>query len=80
MAKDVYLVTGNNFGATIDVKLNGQPISGTDSAGADIHNSQLHVSMAQLYRIVSSPNYSPDMTVELHVPAGVQLNTFTFGG
>jgi cytochrome c biogenesis protein CcdA/thiol-disulfide isomerase/thioredoxin len=79
-ARDVYLVTGNDTTATIGVKLNGKPISDTSSAGADITSSQLHVSMAQLYHIVHFQQYQPDATVELTVPAGVQLNTFTFGG
>ncbi len=80
MAKDVYLVTGNNASGTIGVMLNGQPISSTGSAGGDVSDSKVNVSMAQLYKLVHFSSYNADATVELHVPAGVQLNTFTFGG
>lgn len=78
-AKDIYLVTGSNAQGSIEVRLDGQPISQTKSAGADIKDSKLQVSMAQLYKIVHFQDYNPDVTVELHVPAGIQLNTFTFG-
>ncbi|MDB5176613.1 MAG: cytochrome biosis protein transrane region [Candidatus Saccharibacteria bacterium] len=79
-AKDVYLVTGSNAMGTIDVSVNDKSVSTTKFAGSDIKNSQLNVSMAQLYKIVNFGSYNSDATVELHVPAGVQLNTFTFGG
>lgn len=79
-AKDVYLVTGNNTNATIGVKLNGKPVSESGNAGTDITSSQLHASMAQLYHIVHFQQYQSDTVIELTVPAGVQLNTFTFGG
>jgi cytochrome c biogenesis protein CcdA len=67
MAKDVYLVTGSNSKGTLTVKVTGLP------------DKQLDVSMAQLYPIAHFDQYQSDLTVELHVPAGVQLNTFTFG-
>ncbi|MDB5183636.1 MAG: hypothetical protein JWO07_317, partial [Candidatus Saccharibacteria bacterium] len=79
MAQDVYLVTGNNKDATLDVKINGKPASDSGSAGDDIKNSQLHVDMAQLYNLAHFSSYNSDATIEIHVPAGVQLNTFTFG-
>ena len=79
-AKDVYLVTGNNTAGVIGVKLNGQPISTTKSAGSDVTNSTVNVVMAQLYKIVHFDSFTGDATVELQVPAGIQLNTFTFGG
>ncbi|USN96719.1 MAG: redoxin family protein [Candidatus Nomurabacteria bacterium] len=80
MASDVYLVTGNNFSGTIDVLLDGRPISETGHAGGNIKDSKLRVNMAQLYKLVHFDKYNADTTVELHVSAGVQLNTFTFGG
>jgi hypothetical protein len=61
------------------VKLNGKPISETGMASSDVTNSQVNVSQARLYSIVKSSSYQPDETVELTVPAGVALNTFTFG-
>lgn len=80
MAKDVYLVTGNDSKGTIDVLLDGKPISETGHAGDDVQDSKLHVHMAQLYKLVHFDRYNADTTIELHVSAGVQLNTFTFGG
>jgi cytochrome c biogenesis protein CcdA/thiol-disulfide isomerase/thioredoxin len=79
-ARDVYLVTGSNANGAIDVSVNDKPISTTQFAGSDIKNSQANVSMAQLYKIVNFGSYNGDATIELHVPVGVQLNTFTFGG
>lgn len=78
-AKDAYMVTGSNTKATIGVTVNGAPISQTKYAGSDIKDSKLDVSMAQLYRIVDFGSFNSDQTIELTVPAGVQLNTFTFG-
>lgn len=78
-AKDVYLVTGSDSKGSIGVTLNGKPISQTKDAGSDIKDSQLSVSMAQLYRVASFDSFTSDATVELTVPAGIQLNTFTFG-
>jgi cytochrome c biogenesis protein CcdA/thiol-disulfide isomerase/thioredoxin len=80
MSKDVYLVTGNNANGVVGVKINGKPASDSGGAGSDVKDSQLNVTMAQLYKIVHFDNFQSDITVELHVPAGVQLNTFTFGG
>lgn len=79
VAKDMYMVTGAGANGAIVVTVNGKPVSQTSFAGRDITNSQVVVSMAQLYRIVDFDRFTPDATVELSVPAGVQLNTFTFG-
>lgn len=78
-AKDMYMVTGSDAKATIGVTLNGTPISQTKSAGSDIKDSMVNVNAAQLYRIVGHESFNKDSTVELTVPAGVQLNVFTFG-
>ncbi|RYX79248.1 cytochrome c biogenesis protein DipZ [bacterium] len=78
-AKDVYMVTGSNTAASIGVTLNGTPIGQTKFAGSDIKDSKLDISMAQLYRIADFGSFNGDQTIELTVPAGVQLNTFTFG-
>jgi cytochrome c biogenesis protein CcdA/thiol-disulfide isomerase/thioredoxin len=78
-AKDVYVVGGASKSSTIGVTLNGTPISQTGDAGSDVHNSQLTMSLPTLYRVVNLPAFSSNDTVELQVPAGVSLNTFTFG-
>ena len=79
-AKEVYLVTGSDAKGSVGVALNGTPIGQTKSSGKDVKDSQVAVTGAQLYRTVSFDKYTPDTTVELTVPDGVQLNTFTFGG
>lgn len=79
-AKDLYFVTANNVDDTsVGVVLNGQPISGTGSAGDDVSDSSITVNQARLYHAVKFSSFQKDGTLELHVPAGVQINTFTFG-
>jgi cytochrome c biogenesis protein CcdA/thiol-disulfide isomerase/thioredoxin len=79
-AKEVYLVTGNaNDNAKITIRLDGVPLSQTTAAGADVKDSSVTVGGAQLYRIIKFDAFSADSTIELSVPAGVQLNVFTFG-
>ena len=78
-AKDMYLVTGSDTGGSIGVTVDGKPVSQTPHAGSDIKDSAVAVTMAQLYKIVRFDSFTADATVELRVPAGVQLNTFTFG-
>lgn len=78
-AKDMYMVTGSDQKGSIGVTLNGKPISQTGKAGDDVKDSTLNVDMAQLYRIAKFDTFTGDATIELTVPAGIQLNTFTFG-
>lgn len=78
-AKEAYVVTGSEQAGNIEITLNGQPISVTKAAGADVTDSIVAVSKAQLYRIVQFNKLELDNTLELHVPSGVQLNVFTFG-
>lgn len=78
-ARDVYLVGGTSSIKKVGVRLNGMPISQTNAAGGDVQNSLLTVSMPQLYKIVHAPAFTHNMTIELSVPAGVSLDSFTFG-
>jgi hypothetical protein len=78
-AKEVYVVTGNEADATIAVTLNGTPISQTQFAGSDVESSGIKISQPTLYRAVQFDRFQKDNTLELRVPAGVQLNVFTFG-
>lgn len=78
-AKDVYLVTGSSMDGTIEVSLDGKPIGQTPYSGSDVNDSKLNVTMAQLYKLVRYDSFKRDSTIELKVPEGVQLNTFTFG-
>lgn len=82
-AKDVYLVGGSQdpkLPQPVGLKLDGKPISTTDSAGADVVDSQVKFGGSRLYRLVSFPTFSKDSTLELTVPDGVEFNAFTFGG
>lgn len=78
-AKDMYLVTGSDVKGAIDITVDGKPVSQTAHAGNDVSDSRVAVTMAQLYKIVRFDTFTSDAVVELSVPAGVQLNTFTFG-
>lgn len=77
-AKDVYVVGGSPDPAQVTVKFNGQPISQTGNAGADVTDSHVQVQLSNLYRIAKFNSFTTG-TVELDVPSGVFLNTFTFG-
>jgi thiol-disulfide isomerase/thioredoxin len=78
-AKNVYLVGGTSGSKLVSVLLNGQPISQTGNAGTDVKSSQVTISMPTLYRIVNLASFSSNDTVELQLPPGINLNTFTFG-
>jgi cytochrome c biogenesis protein CcdA/thiol-disulfide isomerase/thioredoxin len=78
-AKEVYLVGGAEVAKNITVKLDGKLISNTDSAGHDVKNSKVAISESQLYRLVSFKKFTSSALLELDVPAGVTLNSFTFG-
>lgn len=78
-AKEAYFVTaGQVDNARIEVLLDGKPIGQTD-AGDDLKDSKITVGQAQLYRAVKFHSFRKDKIMELRVPAGVQLNVFTFG-
>jgi len=77
-SKNVYMVGGSSNPASVTVQFNGKPISQTKDAGADVKNSQVSVQMSNLYRIASFPSFTSGI-ITLDVPAGVSLNTFTFG-
>jgi cytochrome c biogenesis protein CcdA/thiol-disulfide isomerase/thioredoxin len=76
-ARDVYLVTGSNKAAEIKVTINGRTVT-QDST--DVESGTLKVDMAKLYKLAHFDEFTAGATIELKVPAGVQLNTFTFGG
>ncbi len=77
-AKNVYLVGGAPTSTPVGVSFNGQPVSQSGDAGTDVTNSQVSVQLSNLYRIASFKDFSSGI-IELKVPGGVILNTFTFG-
>ena len=78
-AKDVYVVGGSSTPQQVRVTVDGQPASQAGVAGADVKDSVFTIGESQLYRIVSFPQFKQGSVVELSVPAGVELNVFTFG-
>lgn len=78
-AKDMYVVGGSATNAKITVTVDGQPISKTGFAGADIQDNGFRISESKLYRLVSFPSFMRGKVLELAVPDGVELNVFTFG-
>lgn len=79
-AKDVYLVAASpGGGRSLEVRLNGRPVSANQNAGSDITAGQLMVQEAKLYRLIALPQFNRDQELELLVPDGVELNAFTFG-
>lgn len=79
-AKDVYVVGGSSSPVQMGVTLNGKPISQTPYGGQDVHDSMVNFGPSQLYRIVAYPKFTKGDTIELSVPDGTELSTFTFGG
>jgi cytochrome c biogenesis protein CcdA/thiol-disulfide isomerase/thioredoxin len=77
-AKNVYVVGGAPKASMITVRINGQPISQVGDEGGDVLDSMLTVQLSNLYRVASFKNFSNGV-LELDVPSGVSLNTFTFG-
>lgn len=75
-AKDVYIVTGTTTRGSIEVKIDGKPAA---QAGTDVQNAKLDVSAPRLYHVAHFDSFRKDALIELRVPAGVQVNTFTFG-
>lgn len=79
-AKELYFVTGNSANnVKLDLLLNGKPIGQSGSSGDDVKDSSITVNQAQLYRAVKFKTFQKDNVLEIRVPAGVQLNAFTFG-
>jgi cytochrome c biogenesis protein CcdA/thiol-disulfide isomerase/thioredoxin len=77
-AKHIYIVAGGTVGAHIGVMLNGKPVSQTD-AGSDVTNGAITITGPKLYNVVNFPSFTSSSTIELSVPKGVSINTFTFG-
>jgi cytochrome c biogenesis protein CcdA/thiol-disulfide isomerase/thioredoxin len=77
-SKNVYVVGGAPTSSPVTVSFNGQPISQLGDAGADVTNDQVTMQLSNLYRIASFKNFTTGI-LELQVPSGVSLNTFTFG-
>jgi cytochrome c biogenesis protein CcdA/thiol-disulfide isomerase/thioredoxin len=76
-AKNVYVVGGAPAPAHVTVKWNGAGIRAGD-AGADVKSGAVAIQMPNLYRIASFGKFTTGV-LELDVPSGVSLNTFTFG-
>jgi hypothetical protein len=77
-AKNVYLVAGSANPNVVTVSFNGKPINESGGAGSDIADNSLTIQLSKLYRVASFKNFTTGQ-LELSVPNGTDLNTFTFG-
>ena len=78
-AKQVYLVMGAQVPAKVKVLVNGQAVTATGLAGADVGpDSTITVSGSRLYRLVKSNAMLNGATLELQFDPGVAINAFTF--
>ena len=78
-AKNVYLVMGSDSPLSVTVRLNGELLTPELGSDEDVgENGIAIVSDFRLYRLVNLPVFSENQLLELTVPAGVQLNAFTF--
>ncbi|HEX8182413.1 MAG TPA: cytochrome c biogenesis protein DipZ [Candidatus Saccharimonadales bacterium] len=77
--KDVYLVAGSASKQSIKLTLDGKPVDASNNAGKDVRGSQVEIGENRLYRLISYPKFDKDGMLELEVPAGIELNVFTFG-
>jgi thiol-disulfide isomerase/thioredoxin len=66
-AKNVYLVMGSHDIATLDVTVDG------------VTQDTVTIQDATLYPVVSGDTVRSGSLLELHIPAGAELNAFTFG-
>ncbi|CAN5187485.1 cytochrome c biogenesis protein DipZ [soil metagenome] len=76
-AKEVYLVAGSAQAGDVTVLINGQ--SAGARGGSDVKDGVMTVGENRLYRVTSYGSLDP-YVLTLEVPAGVELNAFTFGG
>ncbi len=74
-AKNVYVVGGSTGAQDVGVTFNAKPLA---SPGKDVTNSTLHLNGDSIYTVASFNSFSNGI-LELSVPNGVSLNTFTFG-
>jgi hypothetical protein len=77
-AKNVYLVAGSDKAGSdmnISVSVDGKPAA---KPGSDMKDNMLTIDGSRLYTVLSNDNFSTG-TLELDVPNGVDLHTFTFG-
>jgi len=76
-AHNLFVVAGTSSGAlSIEVTLDGKPVGGV--AGPSLSGSRLTVARQDLYQVLSGVG-AGDHVIDLAVPAGLQLYTFTFG-
>ena len=79
-ATNVFLVVGSDGGSPVDTTLtdDGQPVA-TGQAGADLDGSRLTVGALRLYAVLTGQGGSVSRLIDITVPAGFRLYTFTFG-
>jgi thiol-disulfide isomerase/thioredoxin len=79
-AHDVYLVAGPDSGrhVHITVTVDGRPVAAAVS-GPDLTASGVDIGTQQLYHLLTGENGSARHVIDIAVPSGLRLYTFTFG-
>lgn len=77
-ATDVFVVVGTSGAAlTAQVRLDGRPVPAATS-GPDLAGSDFSIARQDLYHLIAHES-AGDHLIELSLPVGAQLYTFTFG-
>ena len=78
-ARDLYLVAGPDSGSTahLSVTLDGKPVAPAQS-GPDLTAGAVDVTVQQLYHLLTGLDGSRHV-IDIAVPSGLRLYTFTFG-
>ncbi|MHB8718564.1 MAG: redoxin family protein [Candidatus Dormibacteria bacterium] len=79
-ATDVYVVAGSESpsGVTAHVLVDGRAVSGAQGGG-DLATSTLSITALRLYDVLADQGGTSPHLIDLAVPAGFRLYTFTFG-
>jgi hypothetical protein len=79
-AKQVYLVLDGPEGAAMSMKIDGKSISRGRGGGEDVGAAgRVMIDGARLYRLIDLPVFTMGAILDITVPKGVTVNTFTFG-
>jgi thiol-disulfide isomerase/thioredoxin len=79
-ARDVYLVAGQNSGSPVHVTItvDRAPVA-AGRRGPDLSASGIDIGSQQLYHLLTGEDGTSRHLIDIAVPAGLRLYTFTFG-
>ena len=80
-AKEVYLVMDGPKDAAVSMTLNGKAVTSNVNGGADVGpGGRVLLDGARLYKLIDTPTFTQDATLDISIPKGVSIMAFTFGG